>query len=82
MPLSPFSIVWIWLRGLISIAIIVAGIALLRGWYKESQVWGPDRVAIVDETQPRDGNPAREHDPDRERTVVESSETCRRVFHY
>ena len=79
MPLSPFSIVWIWLRGLISIAIIVAGIALLRGWYKESQVWVPDRVYV---SQPRDGNSARELDPDRALTVVEPAEPGRIVFHY
>ncbi len=36
MPFMPFNILGIWLRGLLSIAILAGGIYLLKGWYDES----------------------------------------------
>ena len=38
MPFMPFNILGIWLRGLLSIAILAGGIYLLKRWYDESQV--------------------------------------------
>ena len=38
MPFMPFQILGLWFRGLLSVAILVGGIYLLRRWYDESHV--------------------------------------------
>ncbi len=47
MPLTPFQIVGIWLRGLLAIAILAGGAWLAYAWYSDSYVWVPDRVEVV-----------------------------------
>lgn len=41
MPFMPFNILGIWLRGLLSVVIIAAGIYLLSRWYETSHKIGP-----------------------------------------
>src|SRR4051812_47371242 len=61
MPFMPFSILGVWLRGLLSIAIIAGGVALLRAWYVDSQTWRLVRVVDAAPARPapeadREGN--------------------------
>jgi pimeloyl-ACP methyl ester carboxylesterase len=49
MPIMPFDIVWIWLRGLLSIAILAGAGYFLRSWYQDSYDWVPDRVEVVED---------------------------------
>ena len=49
MPLMPFQILGIWLRGLLAVAILDGGAWLAYDWYEHrAYVWVPDRVAVVD----------------------------------
>ncbi|WP_422923782.1 alpha/beta fold hydrolase [Singulisphaera sp. PoT] len=57
----PFSILGIWFRGLVAIAIIAGGITLLKYWYDDSHVVVAERVPARVETPPLDaGAPRRE----------------------
>ena len=48
MPLTPFQVLGIWLRGLLAVAILAGGSWLAYDWYEHhAYVWVPDRVAIV-----------------------------------
>jgi pimeloyl-ACP methyl ester carboxylesterase len=48
MPFMPFAILGIWLRGLLSLALIGLGIYLVREWYEETQVRRVPVAAEVD----------------------------------
>jgi pimeloyl-ACP methyl ester carboxylesterase len=50
MPLTPFAAIGIWLRGLLSLAILGGGAWLLRSWYVDCNVWVPELVTIVGAT--------------------------------
>jgi pimeloyl-ACP methyl ester carboxylesterase len=41
MPFTPTTILSMWLKGLLSIAIIAGGLFLLRQWYEHSHAWEP-----------------------------------------
>jgi len=56
MPFMPFDILGIWLRGLLSIAILAGAVTLLRSWREHSYTWVPDRPAV---TEARPGAPDR-----------------------
>ena len=47
MPFMPFQILGLWFRGLLSVAIIVVGIYLLKWWYDESHLVEPARVVTT-----------------------------------
>jgi pimeloyl-ACP methyl ester carboxylesterase len=53
MPFMPFNILGIWFRGLLSIAIIAAGIYLLKRWHDESYVVVPVEKTVVIDDQGR-----------------------------
>ena len=62
MPFMPFNILGIWLRGLLSIAILAGGLYFLKQWYDDSHVVESVQVA------PLAGGPLREEAaPDRDR---------------
>lgn len=76
MPFTPFDIVWIWLRGLLAIALIVCGGLLLRYWYRESLVWVVDPVKVVDTSREDSARDASEP------PVVNKAESGREEFRY
>jgi len=58
MPMMPFQILGIWLRGLLAIALLGAGLYLLKEWYDSPRtVVEAPRAVEVDR---RDGSPARD----------------------
>lgn len=48
MPFTPSAILSMWLRGLLSIAIIAGGLFLLRQWYEHSHVWEATQAQLPD----------------------------------
>ncbi|MGZ3487090.1 MAG: alpha/beta fold hydrolase [Isosphaeraceae bacterium] len=46
MPFIPTTILSMWLRGLLSIAIIAGGLFLLREWYEHSHAWESTQVQL------------------------------------
>jgi pimeloyl-ACP methyl ester carboxylesterase len=74
MPFAPFSILGIWFRGLLSVAIIAGGIYLLKRWYDVSHVVVPVQVVPTAEAPVRDGD-ARDRD-------ATADEPGRRVFRF
>jgi pimeloyl-ACP methyl ester carboxylesterase len=58
MPLIPFQILGIWLRGLLAVAILAGGAGLAYAWYRDTDVWVPDRVQVVAEPPPGEPGPA------------------------
>src|SRR5690348_13870779 len=61
MPFMPFHVLGIWLRGLLAVALLAIGVALLAQWYKHREV----RVA-----EPVDRAAARPSDRNAERVRV------------
>ena len=47
MPMMPFQILGIWFRGLLSIALLGAGIYLLRQWYEEGRPRVVERPVVA-----------------------------------
>lgn len=45
MPFLPFSILGMWLRGLLALAVLAGGLALLGAWYHDAHAWEPVRAA-------------------------------------
>jgi pimeloyl-ACP methyl ester carboxylesterase len=44
MPFTPAAVLWMWMRGLLSVAIIAGGVFLLREWYEDSHATETPRV--------------------------------------
>ncbi len=47
MPLMPFQVLGIWLRGLLAVAILAGGAWLAYAWYQDAYVWVLDAVEVV-----------------------------------
>ncbi len=77
MPFMPFSILGIWFRGLLGIAVLGGAVYLLKLWYDESHVVEPIRVQTVEV----DAVPARDRNRDDlpQRTIPVAT---RRVFRF
>jgi pimeloyl-ACP methyl ester carboxylesterase len=75
MPFMPFNILGIWFRGLLSIAILVGGIYLLKEWYDDS------RYIEVEIPAPADEPLTRDQKIDRTREALREG-NGRRVFHF
>jgi pimeloyl-ACP methyl ester carboxylesterase len=71
----PFSILWMWLRGLLAIAILAGGLAFVRQWYEHAHVWEPAPVPIAD-------GESTEARSDLARVPVRPARPGRRVFHW
>lgn len=74
MPLMPFNILGIWFRGLLAVAVLVGGLALLRKWYHDAHVMEPVQVG-ADGGRPGVGG------DDRGRAEGGAA-PARRVFHW
>ena len=46
MPLMPFHIISIWIKGLLSIALLLLGPYLLYRWYQEAHAEGPRKAEV------------------------------------
>ncbi len=71
MPFTPFQILGMWLRGLLSVAVLVGGVYLLKRWYDDAHVAEPASRREVTAESPRPT-------PDPDRPAV----PARRVFRF
>jgi len=62
MPWTPFDLVGMWFRGLLSIAILAGGLFFARKWYEDTHVTVSDTVAVGND---RPAEPGKNRDPAR-----------------
>jgi pimeloyl-ACP methyl ester carboxylesterase len=77
MPFMPFSILGMWFRGLLSIAILAGGLLLLSRWYNDSYVVEQETIPIAS----AEDRPVQLRSPD-ERQPETTAVMVRRVFRF